>query len=308
MLYTANVLLSHAYIFSHIMKPHLPSSLRRSLLAAIAITSLSPIAKADLTLDSSNTIVITYSVESSIPSVDGTLKLTGGTKLDLNDCGIGDGKTYIIFTGVTELVDANGNTISGNASSHYFDTTQPGTGFWSGSSLVLNGNVLQLELHDKEVKEAVTITERRTEPIYYQYYADIIFSNIEETASSRVLGGAVNLPSDSNSEISHNGSVAFIQNTAYEGGAIYADNNSSVSLNNNGSLEFIENKATALVSYGGGISAMKNCAITLDNNGGVRFISNSSDYEGGAIYVKNDSNITLSDNGSIEFIGNTSNF
>ncbi|MBR3944284.1 MAG: hypothetical protein IKK15_04225, partial [Akkermansia sp.] len=110
------------------MKPHLPATLRRALLAALAIATLTPSARADLTLGSDDTLIIDYATDSTLPpaDADGVLTLNGDTKLQLNNCGTGDGKTYTIITGVSGLVDKDGNALTDYAASVYFDTTQPG--------------------------------------------------------------------------------------------------------------------------------------------------------------------------------------
>ena len=104
---------------------------------------------ADLTLSEQESVTIDYADTITVPEVDGELRLLGGTQLNLENCGEGDGKTYTLFTGVSELLDAQGNAItldsSNNSISNYFDTTQPGTGFWADAILQLTADgALQL--------------------------------------------------------------------------------------------------------------------------------------------------------------------
>ena len=71
-----------------------------------------------------------------------TLTLQGGSNLILTAAG--DGKTYTLLSGVSGLLDAQGNAISldssNNAASLYFDATQPGTGFWADATLQLSAD------------------------------------------------------------------------------------------------------------------------------------------------------------------------
>ena len=252
---------------------------------------------------------------------DSTLSFLGGTTLRLTGAGNGDGKTYTLFTGVSGLLDAQGNAISldssNNAASLYFDTSQPGTGFWADGTLQLNNGALQLVLHNEAVKEAITITTRQENPAAYQYYAGISFENISNTSTSTdedVHGGAI-YGGESTVTLSNNGSVTFSGNTASgssyaDGGAIYG----SVTMKGNGDVSFSGNTASSSDSYAYG-GAISSSTITLSDNGSVSFIGNTassssyySDYSfvcayGGAIYGNED--VTLSDNGSVSFIGNT---
>ena len=274
---------------------------------------------ANLTLGAADSLSVDYSASGSQQDLNnGILRLSGGTTLLLSSCGEGDGKTYILFTGVTRLVDAAGNTItldsSNNAISNYFDTTQPGSGFWANGTLQLNHGALQLVLHNETVKEAITITSRTT---YLQYYAGIAFEDISNVSSSDAYGGATY---GSTITLCDNGSVSFSGNTASSsssdsyayGGAIYGNDDSTITLSNNGSVSFSENTASSSSYYSyysacGG--AIYGGTITLSDNGSVVFEGNtasSSDTSacGGAIYVDY-STITLSDNESVAFIGNT---
>ncbi|MBR5194668.1 MAG: PEP-CTERM sorting domain-containing protein [Akkermansia sp.] len=270
------------------------------------------------------------------------LTLQGNTSFTL--AAAGDGKTYTLLTGITRLVDAAGNTItldsSNNAISNYFDTTQPGTGFWADAILQLSEDgILRLVRHSEAVKPAVTISTRRTGSVDYQYYEGVHFADIEYTpGSSYARGGAIYGDSSSTITLSDNGSVTFSGNTASSysyyatGGAIDGD----VTMTGNGDVSFSGNTASSSygVAHGGAIDgdvtmtgngsvtfsgntasssrsdacggAIYGDDIRLSNNGSVTFSGNtasaSSDAYGGAIYG---GTITLSDNGSVEFIGNT---
>ena len=310
------------------MKLHLPVLLRKALLACFAFSLASGAAHAaDLTLGGEDLLTIDYAEADSIPDLAGcTLQLKGDTNLLLSNCGSGDGKTYTLFTGVSGLVDAEGNPISldstNNAISNYFDITQPGTGFWADGTLVLTDDgTLQLVLHNEVEKNAVTVSTRQYGGVDYQYYEGVSFADIEYTSSSSdAQGGAIYVDSYSTITLSNNGSVLFEGNTASsgssyaEGGAIYGVWHSTITLSNNGSVLFEGNTASTTGSdayaYGGAISGGPSSTITLSNNGSVVFegnsaTSSSSQARGGAIYGLYHSTITLSNNGSVAFSGNT---
>ena len=306
------------------MKLHLPVSLRKALLACFSVVSVCTLysggiaAAADLTLDDDASLSADYADSSSITDLaGGTLTLEGGTNLLLSSCGEGDGKTYTLLTGVGGLLDAAGNPLTlteeNNAASLYFDTTQPGTGFWADAILQLSSDgTLQLVQHTETLKEAVTITTRQTGSVDYRFYAGVAFCDIFSFSS----GGAI----DGNGDItlSGNGSVEFSGNKASSsssssasGGAIYEGSSSTIELSDNGSVTFRGNTVSSYYAYGGAIDGS---TITLSGNGSVEFSgntasaassnSNSSAY-GGAIYGGENSTITLSGNGSVTFSGNT---
>ena len=326
------------------MKLHLPVLLRKALLACFSVCFAysmgSVVSAANLTLGNEDSLTIDYADIASIPDLEnGTLQLNGDTLLLLSNCGVGDGKTYTLLTGVSALLDAEGNAIvldsSNNAISHYFDPTRPGTGFWADATLLLTADgTLQLVRHNETVKAVQTITTRQTETLVYNYYEGISFEDIDNT-SSYASGGAIcvwgsstitlsgngsvtfsgNTASYSGGAIcgegtitlSDNGSVTFSGNTAGGGGAIYWGGDSTIELSNNGSVTFSGNWA---YYEGGAIYGGENSTITLSGNESVTFIGNWADPDGGAIYGGSNSTITLSDNGSVMFSGNTasSNF
>ena len=304
------------------MKLHLPVLLRKALLACFAFSLASGAAHAaDLTLGGEDLLTIDYAEADSIPDLAGcTLQLQGDTNLLLSNCGSGDGKTYTLFTGVSGLVDAEGNPISldstNNAISNYFDITQPGSGFWADAILQLsNDGSLQLVRHSESVKNAVTVTRRQSGGADYQYYEGVIFADIYTSISSSASGGAIY---GSTITLSNNGSVVFEGNTASStgtyagayGGAIYGGSSSTITLSNNGSVVFAGNSASgSYYAHGGAIYGDEDCTITLSNNGSVVFEGNTASGStfayGGAIYGDEDCTITLSDNGSVVFEGNT---
>lgn len=324
------------------MKLHLPVLLRKALLACFAFTfacSASSSA-AELTLGSEDSLSIDYAAANPIPDLEGgILQLNGDTILLLSNCGVGDGKIYTLATGISELMDAEGNAItldsSNNAISNYFDKNVPGTGFWADGTLQLVNGSLLLVLHGENVitsaaPDGVThITTRQTSGADYQYYKGLTFSGMEYS-SSGVCGGMFFVDIDSPMMLSNNGSVVFEGNTASAsssyysssdvyalGGAIYGCDD--ITLNNNGCVVFEGNTAEASSSSsslarGGAICENFYNPITLSNNNSVVFEGNTANsYSsnaspdatslGGAIYGYGD--ITLSCNGSMVFEGNS---
>lgn len=168
------------------MKLHLPVFLRKAVLACFAsvtgctLYSGGIVAAEDITLGASDSLTIDYASAGVITDLaGGTLQLMGDTELLLTSCGSGDGKTYSLFTGVSELLDAEGNVISldssNNAIAHYFDTSQPGNGFWAGATLVLTDEgTLQLVRHHETVKEPFTMTSGISGYIDCLYYAGVV--------------------------------------------------------------------------------------------------------------------------------------
>ena len=298
------------------MKLHLPLVLCKSLLSCIALVAGCTLSSGslafadDLVLGAGDELSIDYAAADSIPNLEnGSLQLTGDTLLQLLNCGSGDGKTYTLATGISCLLDAEGNTISldstNNAISNYFDTTKPGTGFWAGAILQLaDDGTLQFMTHDEVVKAAVTITSRQTTDVDYQYYTNVHFGDLTVSLS----GGAIEGFSIA---LNNNGSVVFERNVAtsfsngVSGGAIEGF---SITLNNNGSVIFEENEASSSYSMGGAIRGSDD--IRLNNNDMVAISRNkvtsySNSYaQGGAIYGYGDY-ITLSNNGRVEFKENS---
>ena len=229
----------------------------------------------------------------------------------------GDGKTYTLLTGVSALVDKEGNALTAGSYStdDLFDSSQPGAGFWAGGTLVYAADgTLTLVRHNEIVKDALDVTTPQTGSVDYSYYKGISFKDLSSSLSSFVArGGAIYGRNDSTIMLSNNGSVEFRGNTASSsgsssGGAIYGAWRCTITLSNNGSVEFRGNTASSSGSSSGG--AIWGYTITLRNNGSVEFRGNtasSSDYyaRGGAIYGDSGSTITLSDNGSVTFSGNT---
>ncbi len=277
-----------------------------------------------LILSEQDTLSIDYADADTLLHADGVLQLMGGTQLILSNCGEGDGKTYTLATGVSALLDAEGNELlldsSNNTISHYFDTTQPGTGFWADATLSLSEDgILQLVRHHETVKAAQTITTHQTESLVYNYYEGISFEDITYSSSeSNVYGGAIYGGDNSTITLNDNGSVTFSGNSASTdsssdsvygyGGAIYGGDNSSISLNGNGSVTFSGNTASTYGYYsdkGGAICGGNNSTIILSDNESVEFSGNKASRSGGAIAG---STITLCDNGNVLFSGNDAGF
>ena len=276
------------------MKLHLPIFMRKAILALMLAYGVPAVQAATLTLGAEDSLSVDYSLSGSLQDLNnGTLQLSGSTTLQLSSCGKGDGKTYTLLTGVSGLLGADGSAITlddtNNAASLYFDTTQPGSGFWADAKLQLVDGNLQFVRHSETLKDTQTITDRQYNPSAYQHYAGISFENV----SSIYSGGAIY---GENITLSNNGSVSFNGNTASSGGgAIYGR---TIDLSNNGSVTFIGNS----ISSGGAIYGYGD--ITISNNGCVVFEENTTSGHGGAIYGSG-STITLSNNGNMSFSGNS---
>ena len=270
-----------------------------------------------------------FEVGAAVSLNHNALTLQGNTSFTLTAAG--DGKTYTLLSGVSALLDAQGNAISlddtNNAISNYFDVSQPGTGFWADGTLQLtDAGTLQLVLHNETVKEAITITSRQTYPSAYQYYAGIAFEDISNDSDSYASGGAIEAAEGSTIELNNNGCVVFEGNTvssisdrsdsysyggAINGGTITLNNNNSVVFDGNGTFSVSLDRYYA-TSCGG---AIYGCTITLNNNGIVLFASNTASSSspgpfsacscGVAIYGDSYSIITLCENDSVSFTSNT---
>ncbi len=240
------------------------------------------------------------------------LTLSGDMQLLLTGAGNGDGKTYILFTDIAQLLDKEGNVLTaGNYTvGDYFDTTRPGTGFWADATLQLTQDgTLQLVMHNEAVKDALNVTTHQIAPVDYSYYKEVSFNDISYSEKGGAIFG------QESTLLSFNGSVSFIENetssgdSATYGGAIYGAE--SIKLSNNGNVLFKGNKAIADwrsdYAYGGAIYGEKNSTITLSHNERVNFVENEvsslfySTY-GGAIYGDT---IALNNNGKVVFEGNT---
>ena len=293
----------------------------------LAVGSNGSVLKSDLVLEKNASLSVDYAGTGSATSLDkSVLSLQGGTRLQLSGCGNGDGKTYTLLTGVSELKDAKGNAISlnstNNAIAKYFDTSQPGTGFWAGAKLELTDDgTLQLVRHNQAVKEAVEITARQTGGVNCQYYEGITVEDFTCCYSdSYEEGGAFSIyyytSGDTNGvSMNNNGSVMFNNNTVCglgaAGGAVYV-HNGYISMNNNGAVIFSQNRAISDnengLAWGGAISCSGG-DITLNDNGCVIFAENEavSAYHSagaGAIEVWR-GNLTINNNGQVSFKNNS---
>ena len=303
--------------------------------ATLSVNSGGAVLDSDLSFAGDDALRVDFAGQGGATSLNGsTLSLQGGTSLWLTNCGSGDGKTYALFADVSAVMGENGVLSSeGGAISGYFDTSQPGTGFWKNATLQLTEDgTLQLVRHDQEVKAAVQVAFRRTANVGYHYYEGVSFVDIDSSEyysggaiygelssirldnngsvlfsgnSSLTIGGAI-CGQNSSISLSGNGGVELRGNRSFYGGAIYGEGG-SVTVSDNGAVDFGGNVAT----YGGAIYACSACEVTLSGNGSVVFSSNSaapdlsSQYaQGGAIYAVSGSSVVLRNNGIVEFSGN----
>ncbi len=258
---------------------------------------------------------IDYSGSGTATSLNNSaLTLLGGTQLQLSSLAGGDGKTYTLLTGISSLLDKNGNTLTAGSYSinDYFDKDAPGSGFWADASLVYTADgTLQIVRHEENVQETLTFSTRQTRNLEYNYYEGVCFRDITASGSSYAYGGAIE---GDTITLSNNGSVTFSGNTASGGsygasGGAIKGNWGTITLSNNGSVTFSGNTASGSRDAWGG--AIYGETITLSDNGSVTFrgntsTSSSSKAYGGAIYGASSSTITLSSNGRVTFSGNTS--
>ncbi|MDO5473014.1 MAG: hypothetical protein Q4F35_06740, partial [Akkermansia sp.] len=200
---------------------------------------------------SDGTLSLDYGSATAPSSMQGNdLTLSGGTTLHLIPGTTTDGKYINLLTNVGTLYGADGSQLifssANNAASQYFDTSQPGSGYWKDATLQLTPDgTLQMQLHNETVKNALTITARKTGSVNYCYYESISFEDI----------------------------VCYSTSFEASGGAIYGDSLSTITLSNNGSVTFSGNSATSTGSsaYGGAIYGNYDSTINLSNNGTVTF-------------------------------------
>ena len=265
------------------MKPHLPTALRRALLAALAIAALAPAARAEtitLTQDTS----YTYGEGDWKPDADNT------------DTAFKDDSTETSYTFTSSPEKVYSLSFSDAKASvfvNYFDEStfdhltfeklnklsfhENTTGNHGGASHSFAGNV--------------TITDNNE------------VSYTENTAQYN--GGAI-ATSSGNITLSGNGAVTFSGNTAtnYMGGALYSYYGTIKLSENTGAITFSENSA----GEDGGAIVSTYGNITLSENEAITFSGNEAGYDGGAIHnVMGD--ITLSANtGNITFSGNEAGY
>ena len=105
---------------------------------------------------------------------------------------------------------------------------------------------------------------------------NVMFQN---NSASRHLGGAINIRSSNirSSNITMEGKLSFICNSAYWGGAIAASSSSTISMK--GDVMFQNNSASV---YGGAIEVHQ-VSIIMDGN--VTFLDNSAQISGGAMFL-----------------------
>lgn len=311
------------------MKTHLPALLRRSVLNLVCVfgytlfSGSSIAANEPYTLGAENTLFVDYSDSATIVDLQGgILQLEGNTLLNLASTGEGDGRVYTLLTGVSGLVDAQGNAISldvsNNAVSNYFAASLPGTGFWAGATLQLSDDgVLQMVRHNEIVKSPLEITIRNTAGGDYDYYESITIRDIRSSSSSTISGGAILRDSI---HLNNNGRVLIARNSVSSsaasssekamGGAIKA---ATITLTGNGQVYFEDCSAFSsrnsayggIYARGGAIYASE--SFTISDNGIVGFRGNSalSQYAlGGAIYgasiwMQGNKQVEFSENGGV---------
>ncbi len=296
----------------------------------LAVGSNGSVLKSDLSLESDSALRVDFSGGGSATGLNnGSLSLQGGTCLQLMNCGAGDGKTYTLFTGVSDLRDATGNAIvlnsSNNAASHYFDTSQPGTGFWADATLQLTSDgALQLVRY-ADIALPAGYTEVLTDDVsdvtaYAKSACDVIFRLTTDMAvdgrtTELMTSSADSWCFTSDSEDQRH-SLTFSNTTTTLFDVCSSEKLEFVGLKNlifkeiTGSIESgsYNNYATAYGAIG------KNFAetiISLINNGNVTFSGNTaravatgSALAFGSSIKASYGTLTLNNNGSVTFNGN----
>jgi len=314
------------------MKLHLPIILRKAVLTCLFAAVCGTMCTGNmaiaspLELDDKATVIIDYSQSDAIIDLEkSTLQLMGNTELVLSNCNEGDGKYYTLFTGVSSLLDKNGNELilgeSNDAVSLYFNDAMPGSGFWANGTLILSAaGELQLVLHNHDVAEIAPITATQNGACEFLYNKKVEFKDIKSSSNTGAiyLDNPGSIHSTGTIILSYNGTVIFDGrgNSSYadNGGAIYGSSirySRTITLDNNGSVSFIGNAAGSKGGAIYGVSSSSDCSITLNNNGSVSFVDNKAGYatvgDGGAIFsatIDGTCSLALNNNGSVSFIGN----
>ena len=248
----------------------------------LAIESSSAVLKSNLTLSNESAL----SVNGSASLNNNTLILHGGTDFSLSS--IGDGCRYDIFSNVSKLMDAEGNTISldstNNKAALYFDATQPGTGFWADSTLQLTEDgTLQLVRYTN-----IAIPSGCTSVLVTSS------SNIESYSNS-----TSNIAFKLKNDIILNGKTGSILDTSF-GTKVFTSN----SYNSLASIEVLNSKKLAFKVNS--LTMINLDTISMqDNKNAVTSTDSSSTYaEGGAIHGYFAKDLVIQNNGTVSFQGN----
>ncbi len=266
------------------MKPHLPTALRRALLAALAVAALAPAAWAEtftLTQDTS----YTYGEGDWKPAAENkkTAFKSEDTEVSYTFTSNPEKEFSLSFSGGTAGVFLNLYESDDSSTFDYLTFTKL-------NNLSFSGNV-----HDFEGGAI------------YSYYGDITLS--ENTGAitfsgnkSELLGGVIYIYKGDITLSENKGSIEFSDNTGiYDGGAIYSCRG-DISLTENGDITISGNQAG---DNGGAIYTLIGNISLTKNEGHIEVSGNESEHNGGAIYSSS-GNITLSENTSITFSGNSS--
>lgn len=317
------------------MKLHLPLSLLSAvLLATASLYSRAQAVDIPLVLESGQELNLTgntgglqsplilsdgilsidYSNATTPASLNGNaLSLSGGTALHLIPGTATDGRVINLLTNVGTLYGTDGTPLvlneQNNAAANYFDTTQPGTGYWANATLQLteDGTLQMVRYTDVSIPEDYTVVEVNSAEdivnhsggnnVAFRLTEDVTISGRKEHLStSNILftsDSPENIVSIAFKEHTHtggHGGVFYNESTiaimnfskvhfeeaivnadaGVSGGAIYGGN---ITINNNGSVTFRELSA---LSYGASGGAIAGCSINLSNNGSVIFCDNST--------------------------------
>ena len=273
--------LNHTHTIRTDMKPHLPTALRRALLAALAVAALAPAAWAE---------TFTLTQDTSFKCGEGDWSLGVAFKSEITEVSYTftsnpENKYSLSFSGGTDGVFCD---YSGSGSFDYLTFTHLNGLSFSGNEAPSTAGVIRSSLG------TITLTDNK---------GYITFSNNK----SGLYGGAISMRSSSGDiTLSKNsGAITFSGNTAdAAGGAIYSEGAYITLSENTGAITFSGNEAKGTDDGDGG-AIYAYYGMTIDNNGSVEFSGNKAQSWGGAICVDSNSDaITANENISILFSAN----
>ena len=221
--------LNHTHTIRTDMKPHLPTALRRALLAALAVAALAPAAWAE---------TFTLTQDTSYKCGEGDWSLGAAFKSEITEVSYTftsnpENKYSLSFSGGTDGVFCD---YSGSGSFDYLTFTQLNGLSFSGNEAPSTASVIRSSLG------TITLTDNK---------GYITFSNNK----SGLYGGAISMRSSSGDiTLSKNsGAITFSGNTAdAAGGAIYSEGAYITLSENTGAIKFSGNEAKGTDDGDGG--------------------------------------------------------
>ncbi|MGN0873898.1 MAG: hypothetical protein ACI4OZ_01790, partial [Akkermansia sp.] len=318
------------------MKPHLPLSLLRAVLACFtALTATTFTASAtELTIPNSYTSVEIddaedFSTEYANSNI--AFLLAGSTSLTLNPTICSWWSTSdSLFTGTNYIFTSQNTANPGSLTFDGGTTGAPsafrqsngGLEFYALGNLQFCKLLNEIGTDRSDISYGGAINASRFSPLKFNGNVGISFNNNHAySENSSAEGGGICTDTCSAMSFSENGSISFIGNYASSphsearGGAIYlapttsayGSRNGSVSFNRNGDIAFTSNYVTTTsgVSSGGAVSMTTDSSVSFVGNGNITFSNNyaitkTGNATGGAISGSG-SVLTFSENGKISF-------